>query len=351
VFRGAVATRLLGTPGDRHVERLRFDTLGGATFFVKARAYVLCAGGLENARLMLASRDNVPLGFANHHDSLGRYYMNHPHNEGLARLHLAPGHPDVSTLLERLDRRHDAGLGTIVQFGLGLDEDFARRHRLLNGCSFIYARLAGALRPAADAVNDLRRELARGRPSRDTLCVAGRLLSNAPGLLEAAHHRMRSRALPIEHHVVVDQLEQVPDRDSRVTLGDRLDAFGVSILRLDWRVGSETTETLRALHRSIARVFSGRGWGTLESPLLESPTLVPDYTDAAHPSGTTRMSVDARTGVVDRNARVHGVDNLFVCGSSIFSTAGHAAPTLTIIALALRLAQHARTELDLLGSG
>ena len=61
--------------------------------------------------------------------------------------------------------------------------------------------------------------------------------------------------------------------------------------------------------------------------------------------GTTRMHCDPQKGVVDNNCRVHGVDNLFVAGSVVFPTAGYANPTLTIIALALRLADHLETRI------
>ena len=58
--------------------------------------------------------------------------------------------------------------------------------------------------------------------------------------------------------------------------------------------------------------------------------------------GTTRMSRDPRTGVTDPDCRVHGLANLYLAGSSVFPTAGHANPTPTLIALALRLAEHLR---------
>ena len=72
---------------------------------------------------------------------------------------------------------------------------------------------------------------------------------------------------------------------------------------------------------------------------------MPRYTDAAHPIGTTRMSADPRLGVVDADCRVHGVPNLYMAGSSVFPTAGHAPPTFTIVCLALRLADHLRRTL------
>jgi choline dehydrogenase-like flavoprotein len=61
--------------------------------------------------------------------------------------------------------------------------------------------------------------------------------------------------------------------------------------------------------------------------------------------GTTRMNGDPKLGVVDTDCKVHGVDNLFVAGSSVFPTSGAANPTYTILALALRLSEHLRGKL------
>ena len=66
----------------------------------------------------------------------------------------------------------------------------------------------------------------------------------------------------------------------------------------------------------------------------------------AHHMGTTRMHDDPRQGVVDRNSKVHGVDNLYVAGSSVFPTSGAANPTLTLVALTLRLADHLKVQLQ-----
>ena len=82
------------------------------------------------------------------------------------------------------------------------------------------------------------------------------------------------------------------------------------------------------------------GIGGFRSDLLDDPDLVPDYLDMKHPTGTTRMSLDPTSGVVDADCRVHGIDNLYVAGSSVFPTSGHFNPTLVIVALAARLAAH-----------
>jgi choline dehydrogenase-like flavoprotein len=140
--------------------------------------------------------------------------------------------------------------------------------------------------------------------------------------------------------VVVNYCEQIPNPQSRVFLGSKRDRFGVPRLVLDWVVGRQETDTLMRLHDLLDRHLQRNGLGRLD----HSPEVGElRYTDASHHIGTTRMSADPREGVVDEQCRVHGVGNLFIAGSGVFPTAGHANPTLTIVALAVRLAAHLKS--------
>ncbi len=137
--------------------------------------------------------------------------------------------------------------------------------------------------------------------------------------------------------------EQAPNPDSRVTLGQATDALGLPRLRLDWRLSELDKRSLQEVHRTIAQEFGRQGLGRLRIEEWLSADLTswsPEMIGGNHHMGTTRMSDDPGAGVVDRNCRVHGMANLFVAGSSVFATAGSANPTLTIVALALRLADH-----------
>ena len=125
-----------------------------------------------------------------------------------------------------------------------------------------------------------------------------------------------------------------PSADRRVTLAEQRDALGVPRAVLDWRLGGEVTRTVTRLQEILAEQLGARGIGTLTP--AEGP---PEYTDASHHMGTTRMGRDPRTSVVDPDCRVHGLANLFMAGSSVFPSAGHANPTWTLVALALRLAR------------
>ena len=139
---------------------------------------------------------------------------------------------------------------------------------------------------------------------------------------------------------VVNYCEQVPNRESRVFLSEQRDKLNMNRLILDWKVGTEETRTLMRLQQLLDLHLRKHQIAYLATDSNETHNI--SYTDASHHIGTTRISENPKTGVVDRNCKVHGVQNLFIAGSSVFPTCGYANPTWTIVALALRLADHLR---------
>jgi choline dehydrogenase-like flavoprotein len=136
--------------------------------------------------------------------------------------------------------------------------------------------------------------------------------------------------------------EQAPDRENRVALGRRRDALGIPRVELRWRLGEADTRSIAGWLSAFETTMAERGLGAVVMPPDEWPESV---VGGPHHMGTTRMSADPKQGVVDADCRVHTSDNLYVAGSSVFSTSGYANPTLTIVALALRLADHLRDRL------
>jgi choline dehydrogenase-like flavoprotein len=141
--------------------------------------------------------------------------------------------------------------------------------------------------------------------------------------------------------IVVNYCEQAPNPQSRVYLSHQRDQLQMNRLVLDWKVGDAETNSLMRLQELVDAYLRKTNIGFLDNTAQQLADL--SYTDASHHIGTTRMSDDRRTGVVDRNCQVHGVDNLFMAGSSVFPTSGYANPTLTIVALAIRLAEHLKS--------
>jgi len=155
------------------------------------------------------------------------------------------------------------------------------------------------------------------------------------------------RPIPLEVALRV-RSEQIPNPESRVTLSEKRDGLGLNQIRLDWRMGGAEKRSMRLMAQVLQFEFERLGLGEvhssgwLESDDEEWPA---DLIGGPHHMGTTRMSDDPRRGVVDHNCRVHDLRNLFVAGSSVFPTSGYANPTLTLIALAVRLADHLKRDL------
>ncbi|NQV20884.1 MAG: hypothetical protein HQ511_05645 [Rhodospirillales bacterium] len=141
--------------------------------------------------------------------------------------------------------------------------------------------------------------------------------------------------------------EQAPNPDSRVTLAEEKDALGINRIQLDWRLTEIDKRTVRTLVRSIGAEFGRLNYGRVRVPdwlAIDDDAWSPELIGGNHHMGTTRMSENPKQGVVDKNCRVHSVGNLYVAGSSVFTTSGYANPTLTIVALAVRLADHLKQQ-------
>ncbi len=201
---------------------------GGRTFRVVASSFVLAAGGLENPRLLLASTATHPNGVGNQHDNVGRYYLDHPRGEGLARVDLrglTPAQLDRFTLLHE---RADSPYGK-TQLRVIFDEHLQHKEELLNHALHGYLVSDEQRGPGFESYKRIRTRVQqrriddRGELMSDVAAVA----RTTPQLARLAVNRLRGRSRPTEF-VVIDQLEQEPDRESRVTvIRDRLDRFGL----------------------------------------------------------------------------------------------------------------------------
>jgi hypothetical protein len=141
--------------------------------------------------------------------------------------------------------------------------------------------------------------------------------------------------------------EQRPDPNSRVSLSDRTDRLGVPLAKVDWRINDEERRTIIRIAHLTRDAFERVGIATpiLEPWVAEERLADGVIIDMAHTLGTTRMSDDPKSGVVDQNCQVHGVHGLYIAGASVFPTSGHANPTLMILALAIRLADKIKSQL------
>ncbi|MEY3299950.1 MAG: hypothetical protein RLZZ597_3210 [Cyanobacteriota bacterium] len=334
VYLQANVTELEPNPDGTTVERLHVATLAGHRFQVKARVYVLACGGWENARLLLASSRHSPQGLGNPYDVVGRYYMEHP------KIWLGRIYPRSNLLRWPAVLDYARIPGGYGQLGLRLSDTQQRESQVLNH----YLQLAPGF-PAG---------LPEARQTWQWVCSRAKRLrlhqirpqdvrQVAPHLGQISEYFLcRTFNWPVSYpHIdILNHFEQAPNRDSRVTLGQNHDALGNRRLQVDLRITRQEKESLITLHRLVGERLARLGLGDLETPDLDPEELWPGLTDASHHMGTTRMGLNPRRSVVDPNGLVHGVSNLYITGSSVFPTGGHANPTLTLVALALRLAHH-----------
>jgi choline dehydrogenase-like flavoprotein len=317
----------------REALSVRVATLAGNHFSVSARNFVLAAGGIENPRILLTSREMRPSGVGNENDLVGRFFADHMHLK-LRSVVLNGRQVPNFYQLRKIGEE-------VFRGGMSLTEETRRRDKLLGFAitihnaddphDVVYPPFSNA---GYASLRALAKALMRGElPDRFGFHVSTmiRHLDNAAALSFRKLIKPRWRAL-----VIGCRAEQSPNPDSRIVLQHEKDAFGVNKVRLDWRLTAQDEESLRRARQILDNEWNFPGKDTRKAHAAED--LATDITAAAHHMGTTRMHRDPKLGVVDENCRVHGIHNLYIAGSSVFPTTGWAPPTLTVVALALRLA-------------
>lgn len=327
-----------------HVTRVIVARRPPATFSVKARLYVLAAGGIENARLLLLSRGSQPSGLGNGEGLVGRFFM----EKLTARSgFVVPAKPE---LLDRVSLYQQHVVGTTsVEAVLCPTSAVVREEGLLNCALFLVPHYRTSSSEGLQSAATLYRALRR-RPLPDALAGHARnVITGLDDIARVAYRTLRRAARPDILAIRV-QAEQAPNPDSRVTLDTKPDPFGLPRARLDWRVTELDRWSISRVQEILDEALRDAGLGRVEHKLDDEKPPTP-FLGSYHHMGTTRMDRDTRRGVVDPNCQVHGVSNLFVAGSSVFPTTGFANPTLTIVALALRLAKHLQKTLEASSAG
>jgi choline dehydrogenase-like flavoprotein len=318
---------------------------------IHARMFVVAGGGIENAQLLLLSDPTRPGGPGNRHDVVGRWVTDHPEFRMGA---LEPTGTDVFNRLGLYDIRWVDGF--MVAGMLTIADDVKAARGLLNTSVALVPQPAAfgsaANRSLATLAGLARRQVGAGL-GRDVATVVRHPMdvARAIGMRNRPYHEFaggwsgpgshRDRFRTIE---VYAASEQAPDPDNRVTLDTRRDALGRQRPRLRWEWSAADRRNVEGSIGLYVDALEAAGLGHFRRWVeLDGPGR-PSWTGIHHPMGATRMHADPREGVVDAECAVHGIANLYVAGSSVFPTGnGYANPTLTILALAIRLADHLKS--------
>ena len=332
------------------VESVNVQSLNKVSATVRAKTFVLAAGGIETIRLLMAAVPNRPEGFGNEHDQLGRFFMEHPHGRG--------GEIIPTKLVQTLAAmpRSIRVDGTRYVAYIRPSPELQEKHGILNtSISLSSSRRVGE---AMELHRKIVSTATYNLPSKKVFRRIFRILKYAA---------IRSLEITEPYSTAVNlkrsrgkmglfasiRAEQAPNPDSRIILTNDTDALGLRRVALDWQFSDIDRESVRVLMQALGEEYERLGWGhVVPSDWLSNPdidwetdSLISDHSIGGyHHMGGTRMSANAKTGVVDKNCRLHASPNLYVASSSVFTTSGWANPTATIMALSLRLGDHLRQK-------
>lgn len=300
-------------PGKGRIESIKVSKGQGAVSDLRVDHVCICTGGIENSRLLLWSNARHAGGVVPHAAALGRYWMEHP-------VHMLA---DAATL-HGYEMQFESPSPDKWYFA---PSDYAKRTYSIGG-AHIWMR-AHVKDPDSHA-----RELWH-----EAMCVAPEWSNR---LLKRFGKEFQCGAL------IQTEFEQFPVPENRIELDTRTDALGVPLSRLYWKKADSERRTATIMTRLLGEALIKQDIGRMRMRnYLTDGTAWPadDQGGGWHHMGGTRMSDSPATGVVDKDCKVFDVDNLYIGGSSVFTTGGHASPTYNIVRLALRLGDHLATKL------
>jgi len=338
------------------VTRVRVACLEGNEFWVGAKVFILATGAMENAQLLLLSNKNQETGLGNQNDLVGRFFMDHPFVDGGM---LIPSDRRIFNTAALYDLRLVNNVAVMGK--LTPTEEVMRREKLLNISALLFPRPKPYQSLAARSLETLRDTFRNQEVPKDFFKHVSNVISGLDYVLPAFYRRLAKKQnffpnlgsggwsylQANERRFVTFEVlyftEQAPNPNNRVMLSAQRDRLGRRKVQLHYRCwGDMEISSIRRAQEIITEEIARAGLGQLQTkrdgelPQMQGP-------GAHHHMGTTRMHTDSNQGVVNENCQVHGISNLFIAGSSVFPTGGFANPTLTIIALAIKLADHVKT--------
>ncbi len=299
----------------------------GKTHKVRAKHFILACGAIQNARLLLASNSQAAQGLGNDNDIVGRYFMEHIEHAS-AELWLSKPFPT---------KLYSWSYGARASAELAITEKVQTENRILNGTVSLY--------PLAFSRNlDSEMDVWNNEDPRKSAENFRESISEAREAAKKVNEGSISRAFQLH-----TRIEQAPNPNSRVTIGAEKDDLGVPKTRLNWELTRLDKRSIRKIYQLLGQQMGISGLGRVrlrEFLRDENDNSWPEDLNAGwHHMGTTRMSDNPKRGVVTSNCQVHGISNLYVAGSGCYATSGAPNPTLTLVALSLRLSDYVKDKM------
>ena len=315
----------------RLVSKLHILNPEGHKGAIVARHYVLAAGGLENPCLLLASETIPP------NPWIGKMFQDHPTAQ------VATVKPKDSHWLQRYFGYFFLGKTRMLP-RISLTQSAVYKNKVLSATAFIqFIPPQGSF---FENLKEVYRSASRGHiPSAKTIVKTFSSMRQIGSLYAIAKAYWADRYVFVPGGVprLTMMIEQSPDTQSQIVLSGAKDKAGQPVPEIQWFFGDDTIHTFKTYCNILESEFKRLDIGKIEWDTWvnqDNETIRQHLQDAYHHMGTTRMSTTRDTGVVNSDCRMHDVGNVYITGSSIFPTSGHSNPTLTFMALALRLGHH-----------
>lgn len=325
---------IISTENASEITSLKLSTLSKKEFKIKAKNYILALGGIENARQLLLANKSQKTGLGNQNDLVGRYFADHPFLSSNSKLLVT--NEDVDTTL------FSRGLikSQRISAYLTLSPELRKKENLLTS-RFTFEPLAWSSAPQGpQTLNSIWQSVRRSRLPKHLPGKAKNIIKNFDNVLSSAFSAYQNHKLLTARYI---STEVIPNPSSRVMLNNKTDALGQKQVTLDWQVdGKQEIDSIKKSLKLLAIEMGRADVGRLNMDTKRIENWPDSFSLGMHHMGTTRMHNNPKSGVVDANSKVHNISNLYIAGSSVFPTYGHANPTFTIVALALRLADHVK---------
>lgn len=325
------------------ITEVYFESSPGKSHSIKAKKFIMCFGGIENARMLLEFNDKNNQALGNHHDNVGRYFMEHP---VVRAANLFTTESEKFGLYQgtMLDQRYVSGYFKLSEKTLRSKQTCNLRMPLINASNY-------ALSDGISSFHEMKQSFSQSEIPDHFGSHLINMLGDLDMVIEAVSRKgfdtpMFDHADELGGFEMQLMVEQSPERDNRITLSEEKDSYGIRKINIEW-VLSETDK--KRMWKSLgitANELSRLGLGRLKLLKEREDRIWGDQLSFGnHHMGTTRMSDSSKHGVVDKNLKVFGTENFYISGCSVFPTGGHVPPTLTLVALSVRLAEHLTEEL------
>jgi choline dehydrogenase-like flavoprotein len=361
IYSNATVVELICNASGGSVNEALVKTFDGKQINFKAKYFIISSNALETPRLLLNSRRHHENGIGNQNDNVGRYYMDH---YLVPSGNIYPNDPRLINNMSFYDMQNFNG--TSVLGRLNLSETAMREKGLRNFTAALFPMPLNAndllamtsleiLKRALKCIlkfnfNDFPvdihkhlKNVLRGR-KRVFRAFYERFRYGVPvmiGLAQGGWSRVKNNEKKYDHLELLSIVDQTPNPDNRITLIEDKDALGCNKIKLHYTYSEDDVDSIRQAQKIIGEAIEETGLGRYEPPSHDA-VCVKNQTGLHHMMGTTRMSKDPKNGVVDEHCCVHGIENLFIAGSAVFTTGGFANPTLTNLAISVRVADRVK---------